>query len=119
VPISCDEGERALLVALSPRPGELGEMKRDFAQSLANALASALARARSEEKLRKSEEEARLVVEGAREYAIFLLSPDGKIMSWNLGAQRLKGYTAAEVLGRSMDILYTPRTARAACPPKS
>ena len=41
----------------------------------------------------------RLMVDAVDEYAIFLLAPDGTVMSWNPGAQRLEGYTASEILG--------------------
>ncbi|HEY0858427.1 MAG TPA: PAS domain S-box protein [Albitalea sp.] len=49
----------------------------------------------------------RLLVESVRDYAIFLLNPDGIIVSWNAGAERIKGYAAAEVVGRHFSIFYT------------
>ncbi|HEV8196966.1 MAG TPA: PAS domain S-box protein, partial [Gemmatimonadales bacterium] len=49
----------------------------------------------AEEALRHSEERHRLLVAGVREYAIFMLSPEGLISSWNSGAERIKGYKAA------------------------
>ena len=49
---------------------------------------------------------SRLLVESVRDYAIFALDPDGYILSWNAGAQRFKGYTAAEVVGRHFSIFY-------------
>jgi PAS domain S-box-containing protein len=48
----------------------------------------------------------RLLVESVRDYAIFALDPDGYILSWNAGAQRFKGYTAAEVVGQHFSIFY-------------
>jgi hypothetical protein len=48
----------------------------------------------------------RLLVESVRDYAIFALDPDGYILSWNAGAQRFKGYTAAEVIGQHFSIFY-------------
>ena len=54
-----------------------------------------------------SEDLFRLLVEGVGDYGIFMLSPDGTIATWNAGAQRLKGYTAAEVIGRHFSIFYT------------
>jgi PAS domain S-box-containing protein len=48
-----------------------------------------------------------LLVEQARDYALFLLDRDGRIMSWNLGAQRLKGYAAEEIIGRHFSTFYT------------
>ena len=49
----------------------------------------------------------RLLVESVRDYAIFLLNPDGIIVSWNAGAERIKGYAAGEVVGRHFSIFYT------------
>lgn len=50
----------------------------------------------------------RLLVQNVREYAIFRLSPAGIIETWNVGAERLKGYTADEIIGRSFHTFYTP-----------
>jgi PAS domain S-box-containing protein len=60
----------------------------------------------AEEALRRSEERLRLLVESVREYAIFMLDPDGRIASWNAGAERIKGYRADEVIGREASIFY-------------
>ena len=64
------------------------------------------ARSRSEHASREGEERLRLLVESVREYAIFQLNPLGQIVSWNKGAQRLKGYTAEEVIGKQLSIFY-------------
>jgi PAS domain S-box-containing protein len=61
-----------------------------------------------EEQLRASEERFRLLVEGVRDYAIFMLDPDGTVRSWNAGAQAIKGYEAREIIGRPMDTFYPP-----------
>ncbi len=63
-------------------------------------------RIHSERTLRESEERFRLVVEGVREYAIFQLDTEGNIASWNAGAQRLKGYESAEIIGRHFSVFY-------------
>jgi PAS domain S-box-containing protein len=47
------------------------------------------------------------MIEQARDYALFILDPDGRILSWNLGAERLKGYAADEIIGRHFSVLYT------------
>ena len=65
----------------------------------------------NEERLRRSEERFRLLVESVKDYAIFMLDPDGRIVSWNAGAQRISGYAAQEVLGRHFSLLY-PEEAR-------
>jgi diguanylate cyclase (GGDEF)-like protein/PAS domain S-box-containing protein len=53
-----------------------------------------------------SDEQLRLLVAGTTEYAIFLLSVEGIVMTWNPGAQRMKGYSAEEVVGRHFSIFY-------------
>ena len=55
-----------------------------------------------------SDEHFRLFVEGVAEYAIYMLDPAGRIVSWNTGAQRIKGYTANEVMGRHFSLFFTP-----------
>jgi len=59
-----------------------------------------------EEELRRSEERFRLLVEGVAEYAIFMLDPNGRVSTWNSGAQRIKGYTADEIIGQHFSIFY-------------
>ena len=65
-------------------------------------------RRENEERLRQSEERFRLLVDGVQDYAIFMLDTEGRIMSWNQGARRLKGYAAPEVIGKSFSIFYPP-----------
>jgi len=75
------------------------------------ALAEARERAekrQAEEALRQSEERFRLLVEGVQDYAILMLDPQGRIASWNAGAERLKGWSATEVLGQHFSLFYTP-----------
>ena len=70
----------------------------------------------AEEKLRQSEQRLRLLVESVQDYAFFMLTPDGHIASWNPGAQRAKGWTASEAIGRHMSIFYPPEAAAAGRP---
>src|SRR5690348_9479530 len=58
----------------------------------------------------------RLLVETVSDYAIFLLDPQGRIVSWNAGAERIKGYTAADILGRHFSTFYTPEDRAAGKP---
>ena len=58
--------------------------------------------------LREREEHFRLIVESAIDYAIFTLSLDGRITSWNVGAERILGYREEEILGRHVSIIFTP-----------
>jgi len=60
----------------------------------------------AEEALRESERQFRLLVEGVVDHAILMLDPDGRVVSWNAGAQRLTGYTADEILGRHFSHFY-------------
>jgi PAS domain S-box-containing protein len=66
-------------------------------------------RRRHEEELRASEERFRLLVDSVRDYAVFMLDVDGTVRSWNAGAQALKGYSAAEIIGRHFSAFYTPQ----------
>src|SRR5947208_9202500 len=65
-------------------------------------------RKRAEEALRESEERLRLLVEGVKDCAIFMLDPEGRVASWNPGAERIKGYSAAEIIGQDFSRFYTP-----------
>jgi PAS domain S-box-containing protein len=88
-----------VITALRDAEGRLigfGKVSRDLTE-----------RRRAEEELRESEERFRLIVEGTLDYAMFMLNPDGVIASWNAGAQRIKGYTAEEIIGQHFSIFYS------------
>jgi PAS domain S-box-containing protein len=59
--------------------------------------------------LRETLERFKSLIESAKEYAIFMLDPDGLIKSWNSGAQRLKGYLADEIIGQHFSRFYSPQ----------
>lgn len=59
------------------------------------------------EELKDSEERMRLLIDGVKDYAILMLSPTGEIMTWNVGAERMKGYLAKEIIGQHFSIFYT------------
>jgi len=73
-------------------------------------------RKRSQEALRRSEEQFSLLVQGVTDYAIYMLDPEGHITSWNSGAQRLKGYAENEVVGQHFSAFYTPEERDAGLP---
>jgi PAS domain S-box-containing protein len=76
-------------------PVPLGQ---DASQSARDALAA----------LHDSEERFRLLVDSVADYAIYVLDPAGKVVSWNKGAERLKGYTADEIIGRDISVFFLP-----------
>jgi len=73
-------------------------------------------RRRAEEELRISEERVRLLVDSVRDYAIFMLDPEGIVQSWNAGAQAIKGYEPSEIIGRHFRSFYTPEDQAAGKP---
>lgn len=68
-------------------------------------------RARSVESERRAElraDELNLLIDGAAGYAIYMLDPEGRVVLWNEGAERLKGWTAEEIVGKPGDLFYPP-----------
>jgi PAS domain S-box-containing protein len=66
-----------------------------------------------------SEERFRLLVDSVRDYAIFMLSPEGLVTTWNAGAERIKGYRAAEIIGQPYAVLFPPEDITAGEPEKA
>ena len=60
----------------------------------------------------ESEKRFRLMVEGLRDYAFFMLDTEGKVVSWNQGAERIMGYTAEQVIGQHFSVLSTEEAIR-------
>src|SRR5688572_11568383 len=63
----------------------------------------------SAEAQRRSEEQFRLIVAGVADYAIYMLDPEGRVTTWNLGAERIKGYRSDEILGKNFSSFFTPQ----------
>jgi PAS domain S-box-containing protein len=74
------------------------------------------ARKQAEETQRLTEERLRLMIEGVQDYAIIQLDTEGHIVGWNAGAERIKGYSAAEILGKHFSIFYSEEDREAALP---
>jgi PAS domain S-box-containing protein len=73
-------------------------------------------RKRAEDELLQAQEGFRLVVEGVRDYAIFMLDPSGRVRTWSPAATRIKGYTAGEILGRHFSAFYPAEEVEAGKP---
>jgi PAS domain S-box-containing protein len=71
-----------------------------------------------EQSLRKSEERFRLLVSNVRDYAIFMLDPNGKVVTWNEGAERIIGHKGQEIIGQHFSILFPPQDREAGKPDK-
>ena len=97
-----------VITALRDKAGRLrgfAKVTRDLTQ-----------RSDHEEALRQSEEPFRLLVEGVKDYAIFMLDPNGYVMTWNPGAERIKGYRADEIIGQHFSKFYPPDVAAGGWP---
>jgi PAS domain S-box-containing protein len=68
------------------------------------------------ERLRRSEEQFRLLIQSVTDYAIYMLDPEGHVSSWNAGAERIKGYRADEIMGEHFSRFYTDEDRAAGLP---
>ena len=96
-----DRGSRYLRSTLTVVRDKAGQPLYLFAQCQ-----DVTAQRTVELELRRSEQRFRLMVDVVRDYAIFMLDPDGHITSWNRGAERTKGWTAAEIIGKHFRVFY-------------
>jgi PAS domain S-box-containing protein len=73
-------------------------------------------RKRAEGALHESQERFRLLLDGVKDYAIYMLDPEGHVISWNEGAARIKGYQSEEILGKHFSCFYLPEDREAGKP---
>jgi len=87
-------------------PHRPSERELKFTDLYARQAADMIERQESEEALKHSEEGFRLAIEGIKGYAVFTLDIDGRVATWNKGAEQVKGYRSEEILGRHHAIFY-------------
>jgi PAS domain S-box-containing protein len=92
-----------------PTPAELRRVSRTLDATVAK-------HNRTEEALRSSERNYELLVNGVTDYALFMLDARGHVATWNRGAERIKGYTAGEILGSHISRFYTEADREAGVP---
>jgi PAS domain S-box-containing protein len=98
-----DHDRRIVRATLAPIRDSTGQVLYVFAQ-----VQDVTAQRTIQSELRRSEENFRRLVTAVEEYAIFRLDIQGRVGSWNSGAQRIKGYTAGEIVGQHFRVFYTP-----------
>ena len=89
-------------------PHRPSEHELRFTDLYARQAAEMIERKQVEQVLRASEDHFRSLVDGVKEYAIFMLDPDGRVMTWNHGAERIKGYSSQEIVGQHFSRFYEP-----------
>jgi PAS domain S-box-containing protein len=117
IPLRTHEGRLVgamCVIDSQPRAWTSGDIRilNDLAGSLITEIAERV-HARS---LRKTEERLRLVVDAIEDYAIYTLDPDGRVTTWNCGAEKISGYAEDEALGEHYDMLFVPEDRRLGLP---
>jgi PAS domain S-box-containing protein len=82
------------------------DLERRVAERTAALETEARERAKTEAKLRASEEMFRMLLDGIKDYAVYMLDAEGRVASWNTGAARIKGYPAEEIIGKHVSCFY-------------
>ncbi|MGK9053906.1 PAS domain S-box protein [Neorhizobium petrolearium] len=97
------DGSRFLAhVVIDPIWGRSGELL-----GFAKVTRDLTERKQAEADLRRSEQKFQLLVQGVTDYALYMLDPDGYVSNWNIGAERIKGYRADEIVGKHFSQFYT------------
>jgi PAS domain S-box-containing protein len=107
----------ALMLATTARSGRHYDRAHlTQAQEIASRAALAIENARLYERVRAAEARLRLILESARDYAIFALDAEGRVVEWSEGARRIFGYEPEEMLGRDASFLFVPEDRAADAP---
>ncbi|HEX4460951.1 MAG TPA: PAS domain S-box protein, partial [Polyangia bacterium] len=88
------------------------ELARRAAVTVDNARLYREAKQREAEKRRQAEQRLDLLIDSIRDYAVFMLTPEGRVATWNPGAHRIKGYTADEIVGKHFSTFYPEEDVR-------
>src|SRR5258706_4447830 len=99
-----DDGPHTSIVHKFPLLDETGKV-----YAIGGIATDITERKRTQEALRKGEERFRFLVEGVQDYAIFALDAEGKVATWNVGAERMKGFSSQEMLGRHSSVFNEAR----------
>ena len=104
----CDQRRVAeqLESRVNERTAQLSAVNEDLKKKI-------IERTEAQEALKTSEERFRMLIEGVKDYAIFMLDADGRVMTWNNGAGRIKGYHTEEILGKHFSTFYQPEDIQA------
>jgi len=103
-PVRTRDGDQRHWIFSASSPGTLSDGRR-FIVGMALDITD---RKQTEEDLGRSNEHVRLMIETVEDYAIFTLNTEGRIEHWNIGAQRIFGYTEADATGQPGAIIFTP-----------
>jgi PAS domain S-box-containing protein len=112
------DGDRAARTGLAHGDDELGRLARAY-----DEMADTLERSDTQLRLTLADLTEtlafRLLVESVKDYAIVMIDPEGRVVTWNQGAERIKGYQRAEILGRHISSFYTPEDLAAGRPERT
>jgi PAS domain S-box-containing protein len=86
---------------------QVSALNAELEQRTAAVQSEIAARSATEQKLRASEELSRLFLDSIKDYAVYMLDPEGRVASWNAGAAKIKGYRAEEIIGKHFSCFYT------------